>query len=217
MEKKLIIFDLDGTLLDTIQDLCDAVNYALEQFGYPKRTLREVLSFVGNGYIRLLTQALPKCICEEQFDDFVKCFKTYYAAHCCDKTKPFDGIMPLLEELKFQGHTLVVLSNKGDEQVKSLVKRYFGEIFDMALGERAGIRRKPYPDAIIEVLTQTGFNRAIYVGDSEVDVETAKNAGIECVCVDWGFRTREQLISAGAENIVSTMEELKSSLCKGNS
>ena len=217
MKNKLMIFDLDGTLLDTIHDLCDAVNYALTQFGYPKRTLKEVLSFVGNGYIRLLTQALPKCICEEQFDNFVKCFKTYYAEHCFDKTKPFDGILPLLEELKKEGHTLVVLSNKGDEQVKSLVKRYFGNVFDIALGERLGVRRKPYPDAILEVLNQTGFDSAIYVGDSEVDVETAKNAKIECVCVDWGFRTREQLISAGAEVIVSTMEELKSVLCKGNS
>jgi phosphoglycolate phosphatase len=214
MQKKLIIFDLDGTLLDTIDDLRFAVNHALTTFGYPTRTKEEVLSFVGNGYIPLLEKALPKCICEEQFDEFTKCFKDYYAKHCFDTTKPFDGITAVLQRLKEKGKTLAVLSNKGDAQVKALVKRYFGDIFDLALGERAGIRKKPYPDSIEETLKTLHFTReeAVYVGDSEVDVQTAKNAQMDCICVDWGFRTREVLKDAGASVILSTMQQLEDAL-----
>ena len=214
MQKKLIIFDLDGTLLDTIDDLYYAVNHALTSFGYPNRTKKEVLSFVGNGYLPLLEKALPKCICEEQFDEFAKCFKDYYAAHCFDNTKPFGGILPLLQRLKENGKTLAVLSNKGDAQVKSLVKRYFGDAFDLALGERAGIRKKPYPDSIEETLKTLGFEKpeAVYIGDSEVDVQTANNAQMDCICVDWGFRTREELKTAGASVILSTMQQLEEAL-----
>ncbi len=211
MQKKLIIFDLDGTLLDTIDDLRFAVNHALTTFAYPTRTKEEVLSFVGNGYIPLLEKALPKSICEEQFDEFTKCFKDYYAEHCHDNTKPYDGIMALLKRLKENGYMLAVLSNKGDAQVKSLVKRYFGDAFDLALGERVGIRKKPYPDSIEETLKTLGFKReeAVYVGDSEVDVQTAKNAQMDCICVDWGFRTREVLKNAGATLILSKAEEIE--------
>lgn len=212
MQKKLLIFDLDGTLLDTIDDLCDAVNYALAKFCYPQRSKKEVLSFVGNGYIPLLTRALPKTVCERQFDEFANCFKGYYAQHCFDKTKVFDGMLPLLQKMKAQGYTLAVISNKGDAQVKSLVKRYFGDLFLIAVGERDGVRKKPYPDSIFEALSQTGFSTAVYIGDSEVDVQTAKNADLPCVCVDWGFRTREQLIQAGASVIASTMQELQTIL-----
>ena len=214
MQKKLIIFDLDGTLLDTIEDLFLATNATLSQFGYPKRTKEEVLSFVGNGYVPLLVRALPKAVCEEQFEDIVEYFKTYYAEHCFDNTKPFDGIMDVLDGLRAQNRLLAVLSNKGDAQVKALVKRYFGERFDIVLGERSGIRKKPYPDSVEETLKtlNTAKADAVYVGDSEVDVQTAQNAGIDCVCVDWGFRTRECLRQAGANIIVSTMEELETVL-----
>ena len=214
MQKKLIIFDLDGTLLDTIDDLYFSVNYALKRFDYPARTKKEVLSFVGNGYVSLLEKALPKSICEQQFDELVKCFKDYYAEHCFDNTKPFDGVMQLLQRLKDKGYALAVLSNKGDAQVQSLVKRYFDDAFDLALGERAGIRKKPYSDSIEETLKTLGFEKqdAVYVGDSEVDVETAKNARMDCICVDWGFRTREQLQQAGASVIVSSMQDLRRAL-----
>ena len=216
MQKKLFIFDLDGTLLDTIDDLHVSVNATLSHFGYPNRTKAEVLSFVGNGYVPLLTLALPKSVCEEHFEEVVSYFKTYYAAHSREKTRPFAGVDILLDELHKAGGLLAVLSNKGDAQVKELVEYYFGNRFEVVLGERTGIRKKPYPDSVEETLKILNVDKAnaVYIGDSEVDVQTAKNAGIDCVCVDWGFRTKSCLEEAGASIILSTMDELTRVLTK---
>lgn len=210
MQKKLFIFDLDGTLLNTIDDLHSSVNATLARFGYPARTKEEVLSFVGNGYVPLLTLALPKAVCEEHFDEVVAYFKKYYAEHSREKTCPFQGIENVLDQITAKGGMLAVLSNKGDAQVKELVQYYFGNRFQVVLGERAGIRKKPYPDSVEETLKTLGVHKsdAVYIGDSEVDVQTAKNADTDCVCVDWGFRSRDCLEKAGASVIVSSMDEL---------
>ena len=210
MKYQLAIFDLDGTLLNTLEDLADSVNYIMNQFGYPERTLAEVRSFVGNGIRKLIERSAPQDTPAEEIDRMFELFKEYYGAHCADKTKPYDGIMMLLEKLQEQGVKLAVVSNKADYAVKALCEQYFPGCFDEAVGERAGIARKPAPDTVNEVLKnlQMEKKQAVYIGDSEVDVQTAKNAGMECIAVDWGFRNREILKEAGAETIVSTPAEL---------
>lgn len=206
MNYQLAIFDLDGTLLDTLEDLADSANYVMETFGYPKRTLAEVRSFVGNGIRKLLERSAPKDTSSEEMDRMFEAFKEYYGTHCADKTKPYDGIIELLENLKKQGVKLAVVSNKADYAVKALCEQYFGGYFDVAVGERVGIARKPAPDTVNEVLKNLQIDnfQAVYIGDSEVDVQTARNAELDCIAVDWGFRDKEVLKDAGAEIIVST-------------
>lgn len=210
MKYQLAIFDLDGTLLDTLEDLADSTNYIMRSFGYPERTIAEVRSFVGNGIRKLLERSAPKDTSSEEIDRMFEKFKEYYGVHCADKTKPYDGIMELLNALKEQGVKLAVVSNKADYAVKALCEQYFCGVFDEAVGERTGIARKPAPDTVNEVLKklQIDRSRAVYIGDSEVDVQTAKNAELDCIAVDWGFRDKEVLIKAGAETIVSTPAEL---------
>ena len=210
MKYQLAIFDLDGTLLDTLEDLADSVNYIMNEFGYPERTLKEVRSFVGNGIRKLLERSAPTGTPAEEIDRMFEQFMEYYGAHCADKTKPYDGIMELLDALKEQGIKLAVVSNKADYAVKALCEQYFSGIFDEAVGERVGIARKPAPDTVNEVLKslQIEKSQAVYIGDSEVDVQTAQNAEMDCIAVDWGFRDREVLIEAGAERIVSTPAEV---------
>lgn len=214
MSYQLAIFDLDGTVLNTLDDLADSMNYALSAFGFPERTVDEIRRFVGNGIRKLVERALPDGCDEETVGRVFECFKAYYKDHCAIKTAPYDGILPLLADLKRSGMKLAVLSNKADFAVQSLCKRYFDGMFDLAVGERAGVRRKPAPDAVEEVLARlhTEPSCALYIGDSEVDVETAKNAAIDCVAVDWGFRDRASLSACGAEKIVSTPEALKAVL-----
>ena len=206
MNYQLAIFDLDGTLLDTLEDLADSANYVMETFGYPKRTLAEVRSFVGNGIRKLLERSAPKDTSSEEIDRMFEAFKEYYGTHCADKTKPYGGIMGLLESLKKQGVKLAVVSNKADYAVKALCEQYFPGYFDEAVGERVGIARKPAPDTVNEVIKNLKIDKsqAVYIGDSEVDVETAKNVEMDCIAVDWGFRDKEVLENAGAEIIVST-------------
>jgi len=210
MEYQLAIFDLDGTLLDTLEDLADSTNYIMQQFGYPERTLTEVRSFVGNGIRKLLERSAPKGTSSEEIDRMFEQFKEYYGAHCADKTKPYDGIMDMLNALQKQGVKLAVVSNKADYAVKALCEQYFPGFFDEAVGERVGIARKPAPDTVNEVLKNLHMDKAqaVYIGDSEVDVQTAQNAGMDCIAVDWGFRDKEVLKEAGAEIIVSTPEEV---------
>lgn len=210
MKYQLAIFDLDGTLLDTLEDLADSTNYIMQQYGYPQRTLTEVRSFVGNGIRKLLERSAPKGTPAEQIDRMFEQFKEYYGVHCADKTKPYDGIMELLANLQTQGVKLAVVSNKADYAVKALCEQYFPGCFDEAVGEREGIARKPAPDTVNEVLKnlQMDKSQAVYIGDSEVDVQTAQNAEMDCIAVDWGFRDREVLQEAGAETIVSTPAEL---------
>lgn len=210
MNYQLVIFDLDGTLLDTLEDLADSANYVMETFGYPQRTLAEVRSFVGNGIRKLLERSAPKDTSSEEIDRMFEEFKEYYGLHCADKTKPYDGIMGLLENLKKQGVKLAVVSNKADYAVKALCEQYFAGIFDEAVGERVGIARKPAPDTVNEVIKNLKIekSKAVYIGDSEVDVQTARNAELDCIAVDWGFRDASVLKEAGAEIIVSTPDEI---------
>lgn len=205
-----VIFDLDGTLLDTLEDLMDSVNYALQSFGYPKRALQEIRTFVGNGIGNLIKRALPCAVEEDEFQRVFEAFKLYYAEHCNIKTKPYDGIMPLLKLLKKEGYQLAIVSNKADFGVKSLSDAYFKSVIDIALGERPGFRRKPAPDAVNDAIMQLKAQKknTVYIGDSDVDIKTAKNSEIDCISVDWGFRDHEFLIKNGASKIVSTPEEL---------
>jgi len=210
MKYKLAIFDLDGTLLDTLEDLADSANYVMRSFGHPERTLADVRSFVGNGIRKLLERSAPKNTPSEEIDRMFELFKEYYGVHCADKTKPYDGIMELLEKLKKQNIKLAVVSNKADYAVKALCEQYFCGYFDEVVGERVGIARKPAPDTVLEVLKnlQVEKSQAVYIGDSEVDVQTAQNAKMDCIAVDWGFRDVDVLKEAGAETIVSTQAEL---------
>ena len=208
--KKFVIFDLDGTLLDTIDDLTDGVNHALEKFGYPPRTVAEVTAFVGNGIGKLIARALRGGVKNPDYDRVLGEFREFYSENCAVKTKPYPGIPELLGALKERGIVSAVVSNKNDRAVGRLKEKYFNDDVALAVGEREGIKRKPAPDSVLEVLRLVGArpDEALYVGDSEVDVLTAANAGIDLVAVDWGFRPRETLIKSGADIIISKPEDL---------
>ena len=208
--KKLIIFDLDGTLLDTIGDLTDGVNHALERFGYPPRTVAEVTAFVGNGIGNLIARALPGGRENPDYDRVFGEFREFYSENCMIKTKPYPGVPELLRAIRGRGVVSAIVSNKNDLAVRRLKEKYFNDDVALAVGEREGIKRKPAPDSVLEVLRRMGAEaeEALYVGDSEVDVLTAKNAGIDLVAVDWGFRPREVLAESGAEKIISKPEDL---------
>ena len=211
MKYQLAIFDLDGTLLNTLEDLADSTNYVLSLHGYPVRTLEEVRRFVGNGIRRLIEQAVPEGVGTEIVDTLFEEFMPHYQEHCADKTRPYDGVIALLQSLKQQGIRLAVVSNKADDAVKELCDNYFPNLLEVSAGERVGIRRKPAPDTVNEVLKllQIERERAVYIGDSEVDVATARNAEIDCVAVDWGFRDKDCLQKAGAKVIVSTTKQVE--------
>ena len=185
-----ILWDLDGTLLDTLDDLADSVNYALTQFGYPKRSREEVRRFVGNGARNLIRQAVPENVDPEPV---FACFQTYYATHCQIKTCPYPGIMEALAQLRH--YPMAVVSNKPDVAVKPLCEQYFPGIY--ARGESADCPRKPAPVMVLKAMADIGVENCIYVGDSEVDVLTAKNAGVPCLSVLWGFRDRQEIEAAG--------------------
>ncbi|HIQ68082.1 MAG TPA: HAD-IA family hydrolase [Candidatus Faecousia excrementigallinarum] len=197
-----MIFDLDGTLLDTLEDLQDAVNYALTQFGYPERTLEEVRQFVGEGAGKLMERAVPKGADPEPV---LSCFRTYYAAHTQVKTRPYPGIPEALEALG-KKYPLAVVSNKPDEAVKILGKAYFPSLY--ARGEAPDCPRKPNAAMVHKTMEALGVQGCIYIGDSQVDVETAKNAGVPCLSVTWGFRDLDCLRSAGATHFCHAPEDL---------
>ncbi len=208
--KNAMIFDLDGTLLDTLEDLKDALNHALTAHGYPGRTLDETRRFVGNGIRNLVARGVPAGTAEDDIDAVFEIFKPYYQAHCLDKTKPYEGILALLERLKEERYPVAVVSNKADGAVQTLCERFFPGLVDFAVGERENVRRKPAPDSVFAALEalKVTKSQAVYVGDSEVDLETARNAGLPCVSVTWGFRTEDVLADAGAERFAHTPEEL---------
>lgn len=210
MKYKLAIFDLDGTILDTLEDLADSVNYALGECGYPLRTIEEVRHFVGNGIRKLIERAVPDGLTEEEINRVHQVFSSYYQVHCADKTRPYEGILPLLERLRAAGCLTAVVSNKADVAVQPLCRRYYKGLFDYAVGEREGIRRKPAPDAVQEVLRRLEIEdrEAIYIGDSEVDIRTAENAGLDSIIVTWGFRERAYLESQGGRQFVDRPEEI---------
>lgn len=207
---KLAVFDMDGTILDTLEDLKDSTNFALEKCGYPTRSYDEVRRFVGNGIRKLIERAVPEGLTVEQIDRVHEVFTEHYKVHCADKTKAYDGIKLLLEKLRASGVKTAVVSNKADYGVQELCKEYFDGLFDYAVGEREGIRRKPAPDAVNEALRVLGIDKseAVYIGDSDVDFETAKNAELPCISVLWGFRDEEFLREKGATLFVRDPAEI---------
>ncbi len=208
MKYQALIFDLDGTLLDTLDDLWDSVNAVLAKYGYPLKTRDEVCAAVGNGIAILIARVLPAGREDPAFDRVLADFKAYYGEHCEDKTAPYAGIPEMLAELKAAGVKMAIVSNKADFAVKQLAKAWFGDTIKIAIGENeaAGIRKKPAPDTVDLALRELGLTRedAAYVGDSEVDVQTAQNAGMPCLSVTWGFRSRETLLAAGADHLLDT-------------
>ena len=192
-----ILFDLDGTLLNTLEDLLDATNYALEVCGYPKRTLQELRRFVGNGAENQIRLSLPEGASPDEVQKVLKIYKPYYTEHCQIKTRPYDGILEALEVLKAR-YPIAVVSNKPDAAVKALCAETFPGIF--ALGEAPDCPRKPAPDMVFKACRAIGADTCVYVGDSEVDVLTAKNAGVPCLSVLWGFRDRDEIEKAGGDH-----------------
>lgn len=211
MKYKLAIFDMDGTILNTIDDLAASLNAVLEKSGFPTRTMDEVISFVGDGLRTLIERGVPDGSDSETVDRVLADFKAYYAVHCADRTAPYDGIIELLKNLRTNGCMTAVVSNKVDDAVQELCKKYFDGLFDYAVGERSGILRKPAPDSVNEVLEKLNVSRenAVYIGDSEVDIKTAENAGMDSIIVEWGFRERDFLLKKGAKTIVSAAKEIE--------
>ena len=210
MSYQLLIFDLDGTILDTLEDLYLSVNYALKKQDFPERSLEEVRNFVGNGIRKLIERAVPEGTEEQKIQQVHQEFTEYYALHCKDNTRPYAGITEVLKTCREKGIKTAVVSNKADYAVQILCKDYFPELFDIAVGEKQGVKRKPAPDSVQAVLNalQIPKEQALYIGDSDVDIQTAENAGMHCISVTWGFRNREFLIQHHAEKLVSSPEEL---------
>ena len=209
---KAVIFDLDGTLLDTLTDLTISVNAAVEAFGYKTHSREDVCRFVGNGVYKLIERAIPDGVDNAHYTEVLEYFKTHYAEHMYDHTGAYSGIIDALGTLKAEGYKLAVVSNKFDAAVKELCARYFAEHIEVAIGENeaAGIKKKPAPDTVIAALRELGCSseEAVYVGDSDVDVHTAKNSGMPCISVLWGFRDRDFLESEGANTFADTAYEL---------
>ena len=207
---KTYIFDLDGTLLDTLNDLHASCNYALRTHGMPERSLEEVRQFVGNGVKKLMERAIPNGLENPLFEDTSQTFRQHYLLHNLDTTLPYPGIMEMLQQLKAQGKRIAVVSNKFYAATQDLCKHFFGDTIQVAIGEREDIKKKPAPDTVLEALRQLQVTRqdAVYVGDSEVDVETARNSGIPCISVLWGFRSKSFLLSHGATTFIETPNEL---------
>ena len=207
---KAVLFDLDGTLLDTLGDLAAAVNRTLAKYALPPRTLDEVRAFVGNGVEKLMERAVPDGRSDPRFEQLLADFKADYALHAADSTAPYPGVVALLQALKARGCKVGVVSNKFDAATKALCARYFGPLVDVAVGEneRGGVRKKPAPDTVLAAMQQLGASEGVYVGDSEVDIETARNAKLPCLSVTWGFRSREQLLQSSASVLIDTPEDV---------
>lgn len=212
--KTAIILDLDGTILNTLDDLCDSVNAALKKGGFPLRTLDEVRNFVGNGAKNLIIRSLGDNANEETIEKTLSDFKAHYETNKTNKTAPYAGMLEALDELKTRGCKLAIVSNKHDDAVQGLYNQFFSETCDFALGNCDFLPKKPAPDMILYALKKIGktVEDAVYIGDSEVDVTTAKNTNIPCISVSWGFRDKNILEVAGAEIIVDTPDELLKAL-----
>lgn len=210
MKYDAVIFDLDGTLTDTLGDLRNSVNFALRQFGFPERTLDEIRSFVGNGVRKLIYLSVPENTSEEVSEKCLDVFKEYYKNNSLVETKPYDGIIPMIEILKNQGIRTAVVTNKMHEAAKEIAEIFFGDLIDITLGQIDGVAQKPEPDGIYHVLEKLGVSKekSVYVGDSEVDCITAKNADIPCIGVTWGFRDESVLVENGADFIADTPDDI---------
>ncbi len=208
--KKLraVIFDLDGTLLDTLGDLGDSVNRMLERFGFPTHSHEQIKLFVGDGAAKLVERALPSGVDQGKYSECLCYFKAHYHDNANNKTHPYEGIIPLLELMGKRGIVCAVVSNKPHDAAVFLCEKFFSDRIKATVGDRDGIRRKPYPDSLLCVMDELGCDEAIYVGDSDTDIMTAKNAGVPCISVSWGFRERDFLINSGAVHIADNAEEL---------
>lgn len=216
MKYRAVIFDMDGTILDTLDDLTNAVNHCLKSHGFPLREKSEIRSFVGNGIHKLVERAVPKGTDPEKTESVYQDMLVYYQQHCDERTKPYSGIIELLKSLREKGYLTAVVSNKADAAVVALCEKYFNGLFDAAVGEKPGVDRKPAPDSVYAVLEKLGTEKdqAVYIGDSEVDIETAGNAGIDCISVTWGFRDRDILLCSGVGKIVDKPEEIEKVLLR---
>lgn len=210
MSYETAVFDLDGTLLDTLEDLYLATNTALERHSLPPRTRDEVRMFVGNGVEMLILRAVPDDTDEDTVLWVLADFKRIYSSICEEHTRPYDGIIEMLTALRERGIRVAVVSNKFDAATKKLCKKYFGELVEVAIGERAGVRKKPAPDTVHEALKELGvtLEGAVYIGDSDVDIQTARNCGMPCISVTWGLRDKDFLIENGAKALVDSPEKL---------
>ncbi len=211
MKKKAVLFDMDGTVLDTLEDLARAVNRALEEFGLPAVGRGQVRAALGNGAARLIGACVPAGTAPELTEQVLAWYKPWYAAHCREETRPYEGILPLMEHLKAAGVRMAVVSNKPDGAVQELAAAFFPGLLEAAVGERPGVGRKPDPASVLAAAELLGAGReeCVYVGDSEVDVRTAENAGMACVAVTWGFRDEPELRAAGAERLAHSPAELE--------
>jgi len=210
MKYKMVVFDLDGTLLFTLEDLYLAVNHCMRTFGFPERDRKTVRKTVGNGIHKLIEDFVPEARGTDRIEEIYQEFMRYYNAHCKENTRPYDGILELVDQLREDGYLVSVLSNKGDFAVQELCKQYFGDKLDFALGLKDGLRRKPYPDTLNTILKEFDLqaDEAVYVGDSEVDVELAKNAHMDCISVTWGFRDREIVEALNPGRVADTPDEV---------
>jgi phosphoglycolate phosphatase len=210
MKYELIIFDMDGTILNTLDDLKNSTNYALSLHGLPCRSLEEIRTFVGNGIRLLIERAVPQNTPLSVTDSVYADFMEHYQQHCADCTRPYEGIVSLLQALKDRGYLTAVVSNKADPAVQELCRQYFDGLFDCAVGEQKGIAKKPAPDMVRLVLQKLNIpaEKAVYVGDSEVDIQTARNAALDEIIVEWGFRDEAFLRKQGAVTLVCAPEEI---------
>ena len=205
-----VIFDLDGTLINTLEDLADSVNYSLRLYGFPTRQIAEIRNFLGHGIRRLMELSIPNGLNNPQYEKCLSDFKNHYSSNMGNKTEPYKGIIELLEQLTNKDYKIAIVSNKFDKAVKELNEIYFGGYIKVAIGESENVSRKPAPDSVFKALEELSadVDKAVYVGDSEVDVKTAKNSGLKSIGVTWGYRGREVLKQVGADYIIDSPGEL---------
>lgn len=210
MSIKAVLFDLDGTVLNTIDDLADSVNHALTTLGFPARTVSEVRAICGNGPRNLIRRCMPESANDKEFEKCLALFKEHYEINKANKTAPYDGIIDSLKELRANGYKLALVSNKHDDALSALNKCYFDELFDFSIGSSDEIPKKPAPDMVDIALNElsTSKDEAVFIGDSEVDIQTANNAKLPCITVTWGFRDKELLINAGASIFIDAPSKL---------
>lgn len=213
MKINTVIFDLDGTLLYTLEDLTDSTNYALKFFNYPAKTIEEVKNFIGNGVAKLIERAIPNGLENKNYKKCLEIFKEHYAKNMYNKTTPYEGVLELLRDLKNENYKIAVVSNKFDNAVKDLCYKYFPNLINFCAGENEaeGIKKKPAPDTVLKIIKNFNIskNEAIYIGDSEVDIQTAQNAGLKCISVCWGYKNRDFLIKNGADILAQKPSDIK--------
>ena len=216
MKYQAVLFDMDGTVLDTLDDLCDSINHSLAEFSLPQVSREHVRQCLANGAPFLVSHSIPADSSPELEANVLAFYKPWYDAHCLIKTAPYEGILPMMQSLKEQGLRLAIISNKPDRAVQELSDAFFPGLLELSVGESPSVRRKPAPDTVLTAASQIGLSidQCVYVGDSEVDLQTARNAGMDCISVTWGFRDEAQLLEAGASVLVRTPEELESLLLR---